>query len=365
MGRNEAERRAVVERDGDGPVQQAMAEVARELGLWIVAGTQPIAVTGDSRPANACVVYDAQGKRAARYDKIHLFDVDLPGGREGYRESANATPGARAVLVDTPAGRLGLTVCYDLRFPELYRQLVSEGAEIFSIPAAFTGPTGRAHWETLLRARAIEDLCFVIAAAQSGIHDSNRETYGDTLIADYWGRVLAREPRGSHVVVGSARQGRTEGDARELSRAEAPGDRMTRRPAMRARSYPRALRPRRPAPRAGTRIRCSAPASTRATSISSSRARSTGRSRTASSRKAATASSRAWACGPWPASAPALRIRTRSCRRRCSRRRAPRARSRARAARARCRPGTRRRRTACTRPTTRSQRSPTWTRWRC
>ncbi len=201
MGRNEAERRAVVERDGDGPVQNAMAEIARELAIWIVAGTQPIALAGESRPANACVVYDAKGQRAARYDKIHLFDVDLPGGREGYRESANAAPGAKTVLVDTPAGRVGLTVCYDLRFPELYRKLVSEGAEIFSVPSAFTSPTGRAHWETLLRARAIEDLCFVIAAAQSGIHDSNRETYGDTLIADYWGRVLAREPRGSHVVV--------------------------------------------------------------------------------------------------------------------------------------------------------------------
>ena len=200
MGRNEAERRSVVERDADGPVQQAMAAIARELGLWIVAGTQPIAVDGDSRPANACVVYDANGKRAARYDKIHLFDVDLPGGREGYRESANAVPGAKAVLVDTPAGRLGLTVCYDLRFPELFRQLMSEGAEIFSVPAAFTGPTGRAHWDTLLRARAIENLCFVVAAAQSGLHDSDRETYGDTLVADYWGRVLAREPRGSHVV---------------------------------------------------------------------------------------------------------------------------------------------------------------------
>ena len=200
MGRNESERRAVVERDADGPVQQAMATIARELRLWIVAGTQPIAVPGDPRPANACVVYDASGKRAARYDKIHLFDVDLPGGREGYRESANAVPGAKAVLVDTPAGRLGLTVCYDLRFPELFRQLMSEGAEIFSVPAAFTGPTGRAHWDTLLRARAIENLCFVIAAAQSGLHDSNRETYGDTLIADHWGRILAREPRGSHVV---------------------------------------------------------------------------------------------------------------------------------------------------------------------
>jgi deaminated glutathione amidase len=200
MGRNEAERRAVVERDGDGPVQAAVAKMARELKLWVVAGTQPIAVEGDARPANACVVYDAAGRRAERYDKIHLFDVDLPGGREGYRESANARPGAKAVLVDTPAGRLGLTVCYDLRFPELFRQLVSEGAEIFSVPSAFTSPTGRAHWETLLRARAIENLCFVIAAAQSGVHDSNRETYGDSLIVDHWGRVLAREPRGSRVV---------------------------------------------------------------------------------------------------------------------------------------------------------------------
>jgi predicted amidohydrolase len=200
MGRNEAERRAVVERDGDGPVQSAVAAMAREFKLWVVAGAQPIAVEGDARPANACVVYDSAGKRAARYDKIHLFDVDLPGGREGYRESANARAGAKPVLVDTPAGRLGLTVCYDLRFPELFRQLVSEGAEIFSIPSAFTSPTGRAHWETLLRARAIENLCFVIAAAQSGIHDSNRETYGDSLIVDHWGRVLAREPRGSHVV---------------------------------------------------------------------------------------------------------------------------------------------------------------------
>ena len=200
MGRNEAERRAVVERDGDGPAQAAVARLARELGLWVVAGTQPIAVDGDPRPANACIVYDAAGKRAARYDKIHLFDVDLPGGREGYRESANAKPGAKPVLVDTPAGRLGLTVCYDLRFPELFRQLVSEGAEIFSVPSAFTSPTGRAHWETLLRARAIENLCFVIAAAQSGVHDSNRETYGDTLIVDHWGRVLARQPRGSGVV---------------------------------------------------------------------------------------------------------------------------------------------------------------------
>jgi len=201
MGRTEAERRAVVEADGDGPVQKAIAAVARELGIWIVAGTQPIAVPGESRPANACIVYDAEGGRVARYDKIHLFDVDLPSGREGYRESTNAIPGVQAVTVDTPAGRLGLSVCYDLRFPELYRRLVSEGAEILCVPSAFTVPTGRAHWEVLLRARAIEDLSFVIAAAQTGFHDSDRETYGDSMVVDYWGRVLARLPRGSGVVL--------------------------------------------------------------------------------------------------------------------------------------------------------------------
>jgi nitrilase len=217
MGRTEAERRAIVERDGDGPVQQAVAAMARDFSLWIVAGTQPIAVDGDTRPANACIVYDAKGQRAARYDKIHLFDVDLPGGREGYRESANAVPGLQPVTVDTPAGRLGLTVCYDLRFPELFRRLVSEGAEIFSVPSAFTGPTGRAHWEVLLRARATENLSFVIAAAQSGIHDSDRETYGDSLIADYWGRVLARQPRGSGVVLAALDR-----DGQQATRASFP-----------------------------------------------------------------------------------------------------------------------------------------------
>lgn len=200
MGVKEADKQAIAESDGAGPIQDFLAATARELGLWIVGGTIPLRTATAGRVAAACLVYGADGARRARYDKIHLFDVDLPGGREGYRESANAVPGAKAVLVDTPAGRVGLTVCYDLRFPELFRQLVSEGAEIFSVPAAFTGPTGRAHWDTLLRARAIENLCFVIAAAQSGLHDSNRETYGDTLIADHWGRVLAREPRGSHVV---------------------------------------------------------------------------------------------------------------------------------------------------------------------
>jgi deaminated glutathione amidase len=201
MGRSEAERREVVEAPGSGPVQDAIAGTARELGLWIIAGTTPIALPGDPRPANACLVFDDHGRQVARYDKIHLFDVDLPGRDEGYRESANAAPGRVPVVVETPAGRVGLSVCYDLRFPELYRCLVADGAEILSVPAAFTAPTGRAHWEVLLRARAVENLCYVVAAAQSGLHRNGRETFGDTLVADFWGRVLRRRPRGSGVVV--------------------------------------------------------------------------------------------------------------------------------------------------------------------
>jgi len=203
MGRSEAERRRIVEQPGDGPIQAAVAGAARELGLWVIAGTTPIALADDPRPANACLVFDDHGRQVARYDKIHLFDVDLPGRDEGYRESANAAPGRQPVVVDTPAGRVGLSVCYDLRFPELYRRLVVAGAEILSVPAAFTAPTGRAHWEVLLRARAVENLCFVVAAAQSGLHPNGRETYGDSLVADFWGRVIRRRPRGSGVVVAS------------------------------------------------------------------------------------------------------------------------------------------------------------------
>ncbi len=203
MGRGDAARRAIAERDGDGPVQEMIARAARELGLWIVAGTTPILVDDDPRPANACLVYDAAGIRVARYDKIHLFDVSIPERNESYLESANARPGSAPVVVDTPAGRVGLTVCYDVRFPELYRRLSDMGAEVFTVPAAFTAPTGRAHWETLLRARAIEGLSFVIAAAQSGLHPNGRETWGDSMIVDFWGRVLARRPADAGVVLAS------------------------------------------------------------------------------------------------------------------------------------------------------------------
>ncbi|HWZ61984.1 MAG TPA: carbon-nitrogen hydrolase family protein [Steroidobacteraceae bacterium] len=196
MGLKDADKRAVAEPDGAGPVQEFLAGTARRLKLWIVAGTTPLRSDPDGRVAAASLVYDAAGARVARYDKIHLFDVDIPGRSEAYRESTNVAPGSATTVLDTPVGRLGLSVCYDVRFPELYRQLSAAGAQLLSVPSAFTAPTGRAHWETLLRARAIENLCYVIAPAQSGIHPSGRETYGDSMIVDYWGRILQRVPRG-------------------------------------------------------------------------------------------------------------------------------------------------------------------------
>ena len=200
MGVAEADKFAIAEVDGDGPIQAWVASLARELDLWIVAGTIPLHVPGESRLAAACLVCDAAGRRVARYDKIHLFDVAIPGRDERYQESSSVMPGTAPVCVDTPAGRLGLAVCYDLRFPELFRHLLSLGAEWFCLPSAFTAPTGRAHWETLLRARAIENLCHVVAPAQSGFHENGRETHGDSMIVDCWGRVLARLPRGTGVV---------------------------------------------------------------------------------------------------------------------------------------------------------------------
>ena len=200
MGVAEADKFAIAEIDGDGAIQARLASLASELGLWIVAGTIPLRVPGETRLAAACLVYDAAGRRVARYDKIHLFDVEIPGKDERYQESSSVQPGATPVCVDTPAGRLGLAVCYDLRFPELFRRLLGLGAEWFCLPAAFTAPTGRAHWEVLLRARAIENLCHVVAPAQSGFHENGRETHGDSMIVDCWGRVLARLPRGTGVV---------------------------------------------------------------------------------------------------------------------------------------------------------------------
>jgi predicted amidohydrolase len=200
IGLRDADKLQVAEPDGAGPVQSFLSDTARKLKMWILGGT--IVIRGDSerRVANASLLIDDAGKRVARYDKIHLFDVTIPGRDEQYRESTHVTPGRELVLADTPAGKLGLSVCYDMRFPELYRELVSQGAEWLAMPAAFTVPTGRAHWETLLRARAIENLCYVVAPAQTGTHTSGRETYGDSLIVDYWGQVLSRLARGTGVI---------------------------------------------------------------------------------------------------------------------------------------------------------------------
>jgi deaminated glutathione amidase len=203
LGLRDADKRDIAEVDGSGPVQDFLAATASRLHMWIVAGTTPLR-TGtdtDGRVAAASLVYDDAGNRVARYDKIHLFDVDIPGRAERYRESAHVAPGSQAVVVDTPVGRVGLSVCYDVRFPELFRRLSAAGAQILTVPSAFTAPTGRAHWETLMCARAIENLCYVVAPAQSGFHPNGRETYGDSMIVDYWGRVVQRLPRGRGCIV--------------------------------------------------------------------------------------------------------------------------------------------------------------------
>jgi predicted amidohydrolase len=200
IGLRDADKLQVAEPDREGPVQSFLSDTARNLKMWILGGTIVIRGGNERRVANASLLIDDAGKRVARYDKIHLFDVTIPGRDEQYRESTHVTPGRDLVVADTPVGKLGLSVCYDMRFPELYRELVWKGAEWLAMPAAFTVPTGRAHWETLLRARAIENLCYVVAPAQTGTHTSGRETYGDSLIVDYWGQVLSRLARGTGVI---------------------------------------------------------------------------------------------------------------------------------------------------------------------
>jgi deaminated glutathione amidase len=201
MGLNSGDKRAIAEPDGAGRIQNFLADTARRLKIWVVGGTVPLRQDADGRVSASCLVYDAQGQRAARYDKIHLFDVDVPGSAETHRESAHTVPGHEMRILDTPAGRLGLAVCYDMRFPELFRVLSRQGAEVFVVPSAFTVPTGRAHWESLLRARAIENLSALIAPAQWGVHPSGRETFGDSMIIDHWGKILARMPSGTGCVV--------------------------------------------------------------------------------------------------------------------------------------------------------------------
>ena len=198
-GRDKAK---IAEEPGDGPVQAFLSDASRRHGLWIIAGSTPLVspeIAAD-RVYGACPVYDSDGNAKAIYRKIHLFDVDLVDKQESYRESRSMYPGDEVVTVDTPCGRVGLTICYDVRFPELFRQLVEAGATVFTVPAAFTATTGEAHWHTLLRSRAIENLAYVIAPGQYGEHPDRRSTYGHSLIIDPWGRILAEAADGNRFV---------------------------------------------------------------------------------------------------------------------------------------------------------------------
>ena len=197
MGLKDGDKVKVREQEGKGPIQKFLASQAKKHGIWLVGGSVPLECEIPGKVYNSCLVFDDKGRQVARYDKIHLFGLDL--GNEHYREEATIQPGNSVVVVDSPFGRLGLSICYDLRFPELYRAMGD--VDIILVPAAFTATTGKAHFETLVRARAIENLAYVIAPAQGGYHLSGRETHGDTMIVDPWGNVLDRLPRGSGVVM--------------------------------------------------------------------------------------------------------------------------------------------------------------------
>ena len=197
MGMKETDKVAVREQEGKGPIQDFLSKIAKDHGIWLIGGSVPMVSNFPNKVRNSCLVYDDKGKQVARYDKIHLFGLDL--GNEHYHEENTIESGNDIQVVDTPFGKIGLSICYDLRFPELYRAMGE--VNIIVIPAAFTETTGKAHWETLVRARAIENLSYVIAAAQGGYHLSGRETHGNSMIVDPWGVILDRLPRGSGVVI--------------------------------------------------------------------------------------------------------------------------------------------------------------------
>jgi nitrilase len=196
MGMQDTDKVKVREAEGTGPIQQFLAETAKKHKIWLVGGSVPLMSGDPNRVRNSSLVYDDKGKLVARYDKIHLFGFEM--GKEHYSEQRTIEPGSEIKVIDSPFGRLGLSICYDLRFPELYRAM--KDVDIILVPSAFTETTGKAHWETLIRARAIENLAYVIAPAQGGYHLNGRETHGDSMIVDPWGVVLDRLPRGSGVV---------------------------------------------------------------------------------------------------------------------------------------------------------------------
>src|SRR5918996_4833271 len=197
IGRDERDKVAVREPEGKGPIQEFLSSVAKRHGLWIVGGTAPISCEDETRIRSACLVYDASGKRVGRYDKMHLFRFEV--AAERYDESRTLQAGTRAVALASPFGRLALSICYDVRFPELYRGLGE--FDVMFVPSAFTVPTGAAHWETLLRARAIENKAYVVAPAQGGTHAGGRRTWGHSMIVDPWGEILASRDEGEGVVI--------------------------------------------------------------------------------------------------------------------------------------------------------------------
>ncbi|MGZ8271891.1 MAG: carbon-nitrogen hydrolase family protein [Methylophilus sp.] len=197
MGAKDFDKVTVREKPNEGPIQEFLAKTAKHFKIWIIAGSVPMISNFPNKVRNSCLVYNDKGIQVARYDKIHLFGLDL--GTEHYHEENTIEPGDKIVTVDTPFGKIGLSICYDLRFPELYRAMGE--VDIIVVPSAFTETTGKAHWETLVRARAIENLAYVVASAQGGYHLSGRETHGNSMIVDPWGVVLDRLPRGSGVVI--------------------------------------------------------------------------------------------------------------------------------------------------------------------
>ncbi len=197
IGATDADRLAAREVDGTGPIQDFLAATAKQHGVWLVGGSIPLLAQDPAKLRNSCLVFDPQGHRVARYDKIHLFGFKK--GDESYDEAATIERGEQVVAFDTPLGRVGLGICYDLRFPELFRAMGA--VDLLVLPAAFTETTGRAHWELLLRTRAVENQCYVLAAAQGGQHPNGRLTHGNSMVIDPWGEVLARVDKGEGVVV--------------------------------------------------------------------------------------------------------------------------------------------------------------------
>jgi deaminated glutathione amidase len=197
LGMRDTDKVAAKESDGAGPIQEFLSEAAKRHGVWLVGGSVPLACPDPGKVRNSCLVYDSGGRRVARYDKIHLFGLEL--GAERFDEARTIEAGTEPCALESPFGRLALSVCYDVRFPELYRALAP--MDVILVPSAFTATTGRAHWETLLRARAIENLAWVLAPAQGGMHANGRQTHGHSMVVDPWGKVVVERATGAGVVV--------------------------------------------------------------------------------------------------------------------------------------------------------------------